>query len=182
MLTDNYEKFRISMFTGVGQTFKSCSGTTFTNTPMHSGLSDIGQHMSKAVIGALPTSTGSQYLTNGFGGVYFGTGSTPAWKGNITLESPITSGITTTSAGRSVAVKEADGRYSYTSLFSLSNTTSAEINIYEIGMFIPISSASSTYHCCLVERTVLSEPITIAPGSSKLVTYKITFNQTLNVE
>ena len=118
-------------------------------------------------------------------GVYFGTGSTPANKANYTLESPITSGLSI-SNGTRLYVDEGNGIHSYHVTFAVKNTTESEINIYEIGLFSKIElndSSTSAKHClALMERTVLTEPITIAPGATKLVTYKITFNQTLNVE
>ena len=118
-------------------------------------------------------------------GVYFGTGSTPANKSDYTLETPITSGLTITKG--TPFLSQNNGIYTYQAAHALANNTEAEINIYEIGLFLPIDSGNGStsalmWHNVLMERTVLIEPITIAPGEAKLVTYKITFNQTQNVE
>lgn len=123
--------------------------------------------------------------TNGFleinPGVYFGTGSTPAKKTDYTLESPITSGLSIVSPSVVKEIKSGDV-YTFSSIFHVKNTTESELNIWEIGIFTPIERYTNEYYLALMERTVLSEPITIPPGEWKCVTYKITFNQTLNVE
>ena len=118
-------------------------------------------------------------------GVYFGTGQTPANKSDYTLEAPITSGLKITT-GTPFLSKD-NGIYTYQANHALANTTEAEINIYEIGLFLPIdsgigSTSALMWHNVLMERTVLDEPITIEPGKAKLVSYTMTFNQTLNVE
>lgn len=71
----------------------------------------------------------------------------------------------------------------------LQYATTSDINIYEIGLFsivnantTPGSSSNVKFHSILTERTVLAEPITIKADETKLVTYEITFNQTLRME
>lgn len=111
-------------------------------------------------------------------GVYFGTGATPATASDYTLENPITSGLNVLSG--SPALHSSNGSHTYTATHTLTNTTDSEINIYELGLFLPVDTTSTAgkylWANTLAERTVLTEPITIAPGESKLVTYKITFN------
>lgn len=118
-------------------------------------------------------------------GVYFGTGSTPANLADHTLQSPITSGLTITNPSRVLLESEKEGQYTLSASYVLTNATEAELNIYEMGVVTP-ALVGGQYGSCLypvlMERTVLTEPITIPPGASKLVTYKITFNQTLNVD
>lgn len=75
--------------------------------------------------------------------------------------------------------EETSGRYSISGLYTVRSTSEEEINIYEIGCFALVKSGS--YYPVLIERTVLSDPITIAPGEVKLVTYKVTFNTDLNL-
>lgn len=116
-------------------------------------------------------------------GVYFGSGSTPANKADNKLESLITSGLTIASPSAFTESNDGNGKYEFSASYVLTNTSGVEMNIYEVGFVLPIFNASSTYyHPTLVERTVLDEPVTIPAGGTKMVTYKITFNQTLNVE
>lgn len=115
-------------------------------------------------------------------GIYFGSGSTPANKNDYTLESVIESGLSISNPSSLVQSNDGNGKYSFSSPIVISNTSDAEININEIGLFLPGGENGSQWYLLLMERTVLTEPITIAPGESKLVEYKLTFNQTMNVE
>lgn len=124
--------------------------------------------------------TGSSYSAPA-SGVYFGSGPTPATKDDFNLESPITSGLSFT-AGKTITGKEADGKYVVYNTFVVKNTTGAPITIYEIGAFVTAATANTTWYSFLIDRTVLDEPIVIDAGDEKIVTYKWTFNQTLNVE
>ena len=123
-------------------------------------------------------------------GVYFGSGSTPANKNDVTLESPITSGLNIINPASLGYSNDGNGKYTVSADYVLRNDTNADIILREVGIFTPTteSNVSGSFtadvklHLCLMERTVLAEPITIHPGESKLVTYKITFNHVLNVE
>ena len=141
----------------------------------------VGYWMKTGRCQALPTS----YANSAWGpnpGVYFGSGSTPAKKTDANLESLIDSGLEVTSPQNVVEYSDGNGRYEFVSDFVVRNTSESEINIFEIGLFLSVRVKSSQYYPMLVERTVLSEPVTIAPGEAKLVTYKLTFNQAMNVE
>ena len=113
-------------------------------------------------------------------GVRFGTGSTPAAKADWDLENPMFSGLNI-SANTLVVSEEAPGKYAAHNTFVVTNTTDAEINISEVGMYAPVnimqSQTTTRYHYALMERTVLDAPINIQPGASKVVTYKLTINQ-----
>lgn len=113
-------------------------------------------------------------------GVRFGTGLTPATKADWDLENPIFSGLNV-SANTMVMGEEAPGKYAVHNTFVVTNTTDAEINISEVGMYAPVnimqSQTTTRYHYALIERTVLDAPINIQPGASKVVTYKVTINQ-----
>lgn len=149
------------------------------------GWAGIGACMRKGYASEVSNSVETNSALNG---IYFGSGSTPATKSDYSLESPITSGLTITASALQNTT-DGNGKYIYSTDFIVKNTTESEINIYEMGAVsqLPskaITNVSSAALCypILFERTVLTEPITIAPGESKLVTYKLTFNQTLNVE
>lgn len=176
MFTNNMNTFMLMTAFGGGRTFTSGAGedvkTTFT-------LTEEGflEYMDTARSGAMITSEASG-LTNAKAGVHFGSGSTPASKTDYCLESYIGSlGIQN---GSRIYVNEGDGVHSYHVTFGVTNNNAEEIVIREIGLSVPVitSKTSSSTKCypVLLERTVLDEPIPIAPGETKLVTYKITFN------
>lgn len=187
MFTNNYINFRKGAFLATGSSSSEMykiinSGGTEKSVFSSYGVQcDLGGWMSNGRCRALVTDKATS-RSSAYPGVYFGTGSTPANKSDYKLESLIESGLQITSPSSAVWTDEGNGKYSIAADFVVRNTTESEINIYEIGIFTPVSNGTSEFYQVLMERTVLAEPITIAPGEPKLVTYKITFNQTLNVE
>ena len=190
MFTNNYIRFREMMFKGQDMSLQDCNGTSFTAHHRYSYGGDIGVSLCNAYCNAMSTavanSNSGSYCSPG---VYFGSGSTPAAKSDYKLESPITSGLTIVNPyikNRAIPMETEEGKYSYVVAFSLQNTSSETINIYEIGLFGEAdyykSSSSTTHYAVLFNREVLDTPISIAPGEVKVITYKLTFNQTLNVE
>lgn len=195
MFTQNYRNYRHAMFFNTDEdgsvTVVDCTGAS-VRTKLTSGhLADIGTGMRYGRSGT-PSNYSSDYYAPtpyyALSGVYFGSGSTPANLADYKLESYL-SGLSITSS--SVVVSTVgDGQYSATNSYIVRNGNESEVNIYEIGVFTALGNKpydakiDSDYiaYMCLMERTVLTEPITIPAGESKLVTYKITFNQTLNVE
>lgn len=180
MFTNQYIVFRKVMFTGNAEYMNNVSGSKFQGAASKMYECDLGKWMGIARCGDFTAEADS--LSDVYPGVYFGSGSTPATKADIRLVSPITSGLTFTNPTSLVWTNDGNGKYSVAADFIVRNTSESEINIYEIGLFTAcVRSTGKTYRC-LMERTVLDVPIVIAPGEAKLVTYKITFNQTLNVE
>jgi hypothetical protein len=190
MFTNNYLTYREMMFFGsTNKTFVNCEGISQTScSAEYSWWGDIGNVMTTAYCKEIVGQTSSSSKPTkkaAYSGVYFGTGSTPATKNDYKLESPITSGLSITNPG-GTSVDESNGRYTYVVPFLVKNTSEVEVNIWEIGVFGETiyykSSGAYNVQNVLFERTVLSEPITIAPGEVKVVTYRLTINQTLNVE
>ena len=111
-------------------------------------------------------------------GVYFGTGTAPATPTDLTLEAPITSGINITSPGDMV-ISVQDGYYEMSSTFGLQNNSyTASYAISEVGLFLKYQSSSSSGtsdKMFMIERTVLSSPITLAPMEAKQITYTVRF-------
>lgn len=189
MFTNNMIKlmrhFAFSYYRGSSTSgFVGVNGTTRSAGGLYMGSAGIAYHMRYAYCSAFSdTGTGSS-------GVYFGTGSTPATVSDYKLESPITSGLNIINTGSTLEEHIKDGVWTLMANYSVQNTTESELNIYEIGLFSRICSSTDdemfssvdVLYPILVERTVLDEPITIPAGQTKLVTYKLTFNQTLNVE
>ena len=167
MFTDNYIKYKKMMFFG-----------------SHDGLSyvlDNGSGMNANYGNSNYNSDIGKYMHNGYcgdpnyqrPGVYFGSGSTPAARTDYCLESVITSGLTITGPAKAAIGAEGEGKYIVQSPFTVYNTSDADINIYEVGYYSLVNNA----YIALFDRTVLDEPIVIPAGQSKLVTYKLVFNQ-----
>lgn len=193
MFTNNYKKFKALQFgiTGKGneyeryETFTDWENTNREGRMVAMSWLDIGYCMKCARCGSLANVVDLKYPRNY--GVYFGGGSTPATENDYKLESLISSGLSITNPSNILTVPEKDGRYSLVANYIVQNTTGAAINIYEIGLYSYLGDSYiigqyMNWYPLLYERTVLSEPITIPAGRTKIITYKITFNQTLNVE
>lgn len=193
MFTDNYIKLSNLFFMGDSyKRFVNAAGNEQDGYSYNLGSYGIGKYMKSGQCRSLVTTMKQDPNPDNSvcPGVYFGSGSTPATKADYTLASPITSGLAITSPSAVVWSDDGNGKHTACADFTVRNTSQSEINIYEIGLFSAVQSNYSGYNgnysnqwwLTLMERTVLEEPITIAPGEAKLVTYKITFNQTLNVE
>lgn len=110
-------------------------------------------------------------------GVYFGEGGTPATKADFKLESLISSGLTITNPGALVERSGGVGRYEYRSGFVVRNDTETEVNIQEIGLFLPMGAGSSSHYQVLAEHTVLDTPVTIPAGEARFIEYRVTLEQ-----
>ena len=106
--------------------------------------------------------------TNG-GGIIIGTGTTPPTVNDYKLENQITSGFgSTTSFPNSVsAVYNAKGIVSCCTITNSSQTDNLVIN--EIGYI----KSRAGYWNILYDRIVLDTPITIAPGATKTIEYRL---------
>lgn len=166
----------------ISQSYKNVSGSTITEPSTYIRGNGLAGWMHAGRCRSL--NAGSASSVNAvYAGVYFGTDPTPATEDDYTLGAVITSGLSISNQGYPTIVQESDDVYSVFAVYTIENTTSSSINIYEIGLFTPINTAvSDTMYPVLMEHTVLDVPISIAAGESKSVTYKLTFNQTLNVE
>ena len=162
---------KVYRFTGTDGTALGASSTYTLDMRNFTLYSDIGYFMNRALCRAFPT------LTDAFAwcGVFFGSGSTPATKNDYKLESPITSGLTIANPSIPSISYSENGKYEVMGVYSVTNTTDAEINIWEIGIVTQLCDWN-----VLMERTVLTEPVTIAPGKTKIINYKLTFNQSVS--
>ena len=114
-------------------------------------------------------------------GVSFGTGSTPATENDINLENTITSGITVTLTGRVVGCDAPGSPYVQYS-FMVSNSLEEPLTIREVGYKQSVKCATtpgrnnSVDAVCLLDRTVLDAPLTIAAGDAGVLVYKLKTN------
>ena len=183
MFTQNYINFKKALFEMGSNnllyiSFIRPSGEqlTFINS---SGIAagELGTHMKNGLCKNIGTSGHDKTYFGTMDGIYFGSGTTPATKDDYTLESPITSGLSISSPTTLSYGNSSDGIHTCSAAFTIANTTDSDISISEVGLFTPINSTSGSYYSVLMERTVLTEPITIPSGGTKIVNYKITFNQ-----
>lgn len=139
----------------------------------------LGYWMNQVCVQAAPGASSVSGIANVACGLYLGTGTTPATKDDYTIEAPITTGLSAVT-GSKFEVQEEDGKYTLYTDIVLTNTSESDVAISEFCLFIPFANTSSTpkWYAALAERTVLDEPIVIQPGEQKVVTYKLTFNQT----
>lgn len=171
MFTKNFKDYIKAIFlkSEPSASMTAVDGTPYTGYIWNQSIRYIG-------IGYLM----SHPQTGSYSGLWFGTDSTPATEDDYNLGGKITSGLSFTS-GSTVVGKEAEGKYVATVSHGVKNTSSTPINIYEIGLVAPCptatSSSSPNTKYFLMERTVLSEPISLGAGEEKIITYKITFNQ-----
>lgn len=103
--------------------------------------------------------------SNGVITIKAGNGTTQPTSNDYTLESETTDIIcSNTSTGLTQSITK-----TYTATFN--NPTQHDINITELGLFLT-NNSTKTF---LLDRTVLSTPITIPAGQSKSITYEIAF-------
>lgn len=182
MFTNNYIKFRDMMFIGSSsyEGFVSSSGTSYRAHAQYSSSGDIGAYMHQARCRDILTGEASS-MNSSYPGIYFGSGTAEPTRDDYRLESQITSGLSIVNPSGFAWSIGAEGRRHATATFTVTNSSSDEITISEVGYYSPLSSSSSKYYQVLMERQVLSEPIVIQPGEAKIVTYELVFNQSSGV-
>lgn len=112
--------------------------------------------------------------TDGKGGVIFGTGTTPPTIDDYYLSGNL---ITSFTALTSVNVLIDDDGCTFTTTYTLTNTSENDFTVGEIGIMCnPASTGSAAASKALYERTVLDTPITIPAGGIGVVTYTIRMN------
>ena len=123
----------------------------------------------------------SSYVTfdAGLSGIQVGTGSTAATEDDYKLESQITSGMSASSTTPTWSVDNSGNPY-LEYLFTLTNTTSSDIMVREIGYVQQFrlantqgGSAVNTVRYLLLDRTVLDTPVTVPAGDSAAIKYRL---------
>jgi hypothetical protein len=132
------------------------------------------------------TSGGSGYLNmrncitnldSGNAGVVFGTGTTPPTLDDYCLSGDLVSNYV---ASVSISSTPDEDGVSLTALYTITNNGDSAFTIAEIGLVCNIHSSYGSYanamYKALLERTVLTEPVTIQAGGVGLVRYNIRVN------
>lgn len=171
MVTRNF-KHCLAMMLQAGQPYKSCLPITAT-----SGLTLY----TVSVLSAFPysvTYTGTLSATSV--GISVGRDGTPPTEWDYNLGDTITSGISL-SVSQSTRTAGQDGgdpwvKYTVT----ITNTGSAPVTVREIGYKqqligtrLPGETSGASSYTCLLDRTVLPVPITIAPGDAGVIHYRL---------
>lgn len=167
MITKNYKLYCYARCVGANTSgIVNALGENITYYPQNTGgqanRGDFGISIGTVYVGSIAQTSEA--------GIRFGRGSTPPMENDYALEDLITSGLTA-SASKVIAP---DGSYAE-GAYVLMNTSDADITINEIGYFgkVAESSSSNRGHCVLMERTVLSEPITLPPGGTASISYRV---------
>lgn len=197
MLTNNYYAYKKLMFSGYGAyagthpeniMFTDVRGSKIGGNnnpgiyPEQSYRGDLGYWLTNARCTTFPTNAVNSN-THASLGVFFGTGSTPATLADYRMEAPIQSGLSVTNPSKYNFTDNGAGKWTFSASYVLTNTTAEDMHIYEIGIVTPLGTSSpGNYYPTLMEHTVLTEPITVKAGGSKLVTLTLTQNNVLNVE
>ena len=111
--------------------------------------------------------------TMGIEGAWFGKSSAPPRITDYTLNEPYTKGELTAYANTLPTGTHTDEFYSVSTAYTITNNTSADLTIAEVGIFA--RHVSSGDHFCLLDRTVLETPIVIPPKETVSVEYVIKF-------
>ena len=167
MLTRNwYKAISNSLDNTTKAVFKNLNGANYTADRAHCYFA---ANSNTVVTNVALGSVRDDFKT--YGGVIFGTGTTPPSIDDYTISGDIITGLNSSAvfdtsfddAGRTV-----------TTTYTLTNTNDEAVTIGEIASVMGAGSSSS--YAILLERTVLESPITIEPGGVGQVTYTIRMN------
>jgi hypothetical protein len=178
MFTKNYQKIQRQSQLGTSVSLKYVAGTSVTaytqGSQEYTGLASVMRYARcKELSGGAISSLQSDYY-----GLWFGRGATPATADDYTLEDPITSGLSISNNGR-IETTDGESTWAWTATYTATNTSETTINIYELGLIglAKVSPSNATYNQILMHRKVLTEPITISPNETKIISYSISFHQ-----
>lgn len=174
MFLDNYYKMLGHGLTNPGVStvpVKTTSGATKTlksSDWARLELCDSSQSQYQTVMKKVCTSYFDTYP-----GVLFGNGDTPVSFNDYCLSGSIVP-VTNVSCVPSPATSESYAENTY--IYTITNTSSAEMVIKEVGLLAAMVTNESNYQYGLIERTVLDNPVTIPAGSVGMVKYTLRFN------
>lgn len=168
MRTKNFKNFMAMIFERCGTAkgllpVKDTNGTTY-----YVGPSSPGAQFPYSVTTTLQTSVSSA-------GFCVGSGSTEPTEDDYNLANQITSGLSA-SIVTNVYLDD-DGNPAVDYDLMITNTGSAPVTIAEIGykqtLYTTNANGGTSFggHTCLLDRTVLSEPVTIEAGAYAVIRY-----------
>ena len=111
-------------------------------------------------------------------GIYVGTGDTAPTANDYCLEQMITSGISASSSSITSGLDDSGNPF-VQYLFTITNTTSSDITIKEVGysQYLYVSNSLNgdavNYNTLLLDRTVLTTPVTVPANDSAAIKYTL---------
>lgn len=151
------------------------SGTVYGTLPV-TEVSGAVRYLSPLF--AFPGSYAEAFTLNAdSAGISIGTGSTAATVTDYNLEATITSGITVTLESNIVRMDGDSPYHEYT--FAITNTSESALTISEVGYKQALRSCSTqggtsdASNVFLLDRTVLSSPLTIQAGDAGILVYAL---------
>lgn len=176
MLTRNFYEFLLNQICNKGFNLYYLTGVDGAEVTVSSitGNTNYGALLD----GAMTKLNLGTNFNNQFYGVVIGTGTTAPTLDDIFIENQITTGLSVANPDRAY-VSRTDEAISMSATYTLKNTTGADITITEIGLVLNKQTASGTttnaQHTLLVDRTVLSNPVTVPAGETKNLVYTVKF-------
>ena len=171
MLTNNFYKAMAGALSGnVERNMREMTKTDGTVTSSLTSSSAVPNEMNPfRYMNNIYSCNSNQLESTNGGGIIIGTGTTPPTVNDYKLENQITSGFgsTTSFPNSDSAVYNAKGIVSCCTITNSSQTDNLVIN--EIGYI----KGRAGYWNILYDRIVLDTPITIAPGATKTIEYRL---------
>ena len=164
MLTKNFYSYMVAKLSDLKT---SCTLIDGTRSEINGSTSGT-----KAFAAMLKQSSDSDYDK---GGVSFGAGTAPATVQDYKLDAPITTGLSIIFP-KNFTYAKGNSFEDVAVTYGVTNISSSEITISEIGLVATVFVSGNLYNSMLVDRTVLDAPVTIPAGESKQITYTIRFN------
>ena len=156
------------------KTIKDYNGNSYSNTS--NGNSGSSQNCFNGTV-----SSGVDIVSltnNNVISIHIGTGDTTPTPDDYTLESPLTSSSvsrTSSAPNSSALLDENNNIIGVRRSVTFQNITSSDIVVKEIGTFLRASINSSNTSTFLIERTVLSSPVTLEPNGTITVAFDVTY-------
>ena len=171
MITKNFKAVVASLLQSNGSSsIQACLPVTTTTGAVHylePRFPDFPYNVTK----------GMQISSSLSRGVWIGRSSTPPTENDHTLVDRITSGLTSGSPSVSTHV-DASGNIYEDNIYILTNTTSSDITINEIGYVQTFRTSSSVggtsgiNDILMLDRTVLESPLTVPANGSAVLSYQ----------
>lgn len=159
------ESVRVPLTSYLGYALKS--GDSYGSMDEWTGLQNSGKVL-QSVITKSNTSSNPQL----YGGVIFGDGTGAVSSDDYKLFGSVVTGF---SYSATQEVVRTDNECVKKHIYTITNGTSEDVTISEIG-YIAQYYSGGYYHHALLDHTLLEEPVTIPAGGVGQVTYTITFN------
>lgn len=121
----------------------------------------------------LGSMTNPQATSLGTHGTWFGKGTTPPTPDDYTMEDPYVNGELSVQCASVVTATHTEESYSISMVYNVTNTTSEDLTISEIGVF-GFHIITGGYYC-LLDHTILENPVVVPAKRTVAMEYVIKF-------